>query len=132
MATQLKPFLTDIANAIRTKKGTTAQINAQNFASEIASIETGGGLVGYSGTIKRNASIDICYVIYNDGTMTSLDLSSTTTASVQNAIGVLIYASGDGIETFSSGATLIVSFGYNNGKLIKFTSDNFSVVIEYF
>ena len=41
--TQLAPFLTNIANAIRTKKGTTEPINAQNFATEIASIETGGG-----------------------------------------------------------------------------------------
>lgn len=39
----LKDFLTDVANAIRTKKGTTALINPQNFSSEIASIESGGG-----------------------------------------------------------------------------------------
>lgn len=43
MATQLRPFLTEIANAIRTKKGTSGVINAQNFASEIASIPSGGG-----------------------------------------------------------------------------------------
>lgn len=36
----MSDFLTNIANAIRTKKGTTAPINAQDFASEIASIET--------------------------------------------------------------------------------------------
>ena len=36
----LSDFLTDIANSIRTKKGTTGTINAQNFSSEIASIET--------------------------------------------------------------------------------------------
>lgn len=39
----LKDFLTGVANAIRTKKGTTALINPQDFESEIASIETGGG-----------------------------------------------------------------------------------------
>lgn len=39
----LDDFLKDIANTIREKKGTNAPINAQNFASEIASIETGGG-----------------------------------------------------------------------------------------
>ena len=38
--TTLNSLLTAIANAIRNKKGTTAQINAQNFPSEIASIET--------------------------------------------------------------------------------------------
>lgn len=39
----LTDFLTDVANAIRTKKGTTALINPQDFSSEIASIESGGG-----------------------------------------------------------------------------------------
>lgn len=39
----LTDFLTDIADAIRTKKGTSDPINAQNFASEIESITTGGG-----------------------------------------------------------------------------------------
>ena len=38
----LTDFLTDIANAIRAKKGTTVKINPQDFSSEIASIETGG------------------------------------------------------------------------------------------
>lgn len=37
----LTDFLTDVANAIRTKKGTTGTINPQNFSSEIASISTG-------------------------------------------------------------------------------------------
>ena len=39
----LGDFLTDIADAIRAKKGISGSINAQNFASEIASISTGGG-----------------------------------------------------------------------------------------
>lgn len=37
----LTDFLTDVADAIRTKKGTTGTINPQNFSSEIASISTG-------------------------------------------------------------------------------------------
>lgn len=40
----LKDFLTDVANAIRNKKGVTALINPQDFSSEIASIESGGGV----------------------------------------------------------------------------------------
>lgn len=36
----LTDFLTDIANALRTKKGTTEKINPQDFSSEIASIPT--------------------------------------------------------------------------------------------
>ena len=39
----LTDFLTDVANAIRSKKGTTDLINPQDFSAEIASIETGGG-----------------------------------------------------------------------------------------
>lgn len=39
----LTDFLTDVANAIREKKGTTELINPQNFSDEIASIESGGG-----------------------------------------------------------------------------------------
>ena len=38
----LTDFLTDIANAIRQKKGTNALINPQNFSSEIANISGGG------------------------------------------------------------------------------------------
>ena len=39
----LKDYLTDLADAIREKKGTSGPINPQDFASEIASIETSGG-----------------------------------------------------------------------------------------
>jgi hypothetical protein len=38
----LTDLLTDIADAIRAKKGTTNKINPQNFSSEIASISTSG------------------------------------------------------------------------------------------
>ena len=39
----LHDFLTDIADAVREKKGTSEKINAQNLSSEIRSIESGGG-----------------------------------------------------------------------------------------
>ena len=38
----LSTYLTGIADAIREKKGTSEPINAQNFATEIKGIETGG------------------------------------------------------------------------------------------
>lgn len=38
----LKDFLSDVADAIRGKKGTTDAINPQDFSSEIASIQSGG------------------------------------------------------------------------------------------
>lgn len=41
----LTDFLTDLADAIREKKGITEAINPQDFSGEIASIESGGGAV---------------------------------------------------------------------------------------
>ena len=64
----LTDFLTDVANAIRDKKGTTDPINPQNFSDEIASIESGGGtslinisltLDGATNTITKGATITI-------------------------------------------------------------------------
>ena len=54
----LSDFLTDVANSIRTKKGTTGTINAQNFSSEIASIETGITPTG-SIDITSNGTVDV-------------------------------------------------------------------------
>jgi len=53
----LKDFLTDVANAIREKKGTTDLINPQDFAAEIASIQSGGGNA-ITSTIIIDQSID--------------------------------------------------------------------------
>jgi hypothetical protein len=61
----LGDFLTDIANAIREKKGTSGSINAQNFASEIASIEGGGGSGGTSVAVSKS---DVNFYDY-DGTL---------------------------------------------------------------
>lgn len=39
----LTDFLTDVADAIRGKKGTSELINPQNFSNEITNLPTGGG-----------------------------------------------------------------------------------------
>lgn len=53
----LKSYLTTIADAIREKKGTTELIPASNFASEILSIQGGGSLnVTYSLTPPTDTS----------------------------------------------------------------------------
>ena len=62
----LTDFLTDVANAIRAKKGTTAKINPQDFSSEIASISTGGG--GGGGTSVAVSKSDVNFYDY-DGTL---------------------------------------------------------------
>lgn len=56
----LNHFLTDVADAIRNKKGTSGQILAKNFDSEIASISGGGGITP-SGTknITENGLVDV-------------------------------------------------------------------------
>lgn len=51
----LQDFLTDVADAIREKKGTTALINPQDFAAEIASIETGEGGGESGGSVAAGA-----------------------------------------------------------------------------
>ena len=38
----LQDFLTDVANSIRTKTGTTELINAQDFSAKILNISSGG------------------------------------------------------------------------------------------
>lgn len=57
----LKDFLTDVAGAIREKKGTTALINPQDFSTEILSIETGGG-----GATRPSADYnDVVFIDYD-------------------------------------------------------------------
>ena len=65
----LTDYLKTIADAIRSKKGTTEPINAQNFASEIASISGGGGgayiatIGGYTGTaVPESGLVDKVYI----------------------------------------------------------------------
>ena len=52
----LTDFLTGVANAIRTKKGTTAKINPQNFETEIGSITTSKPEQEKTITITTNGS----------------------------------------------------------------------------
>ena len=66
----LQDFLTDIANAIRTKTQTTEPINAQNFSTEILNIQTGGG----GNTLKNllDATKKVAY-LFNNYKGTSVD-----------------------------------------------------------
>lgn len=65
----LQDFLTDIANAIRTKTGATQPINAQNFSTEILNISTGGG-----NTLKNLLdATKSCYYLFRNYKGTSID-----------------------------------------------------------
>ena len=65
-ADNLTDFLTDVADAIRAKKGTSAKISPQDFSSEIASIEgvAGGGTVEKTDIMPK----DVTFYDY-DGTV---------------------------------------------------------------
>ena len=100
--TTLNSLLKAIANAIRSKKGTTAQINAQNFPSEIASISTSSTIVEKfykavnqtsSGqyatvTIPEDYDVVIVSVYYQDG----YDDSGATYDSKSNFHGFTYYS----------------------------------------
>lgn len=94
----LADFLADIANAIRAKKGTSDAINAQDFASEIASIESGGG--GASDTdidglltnslthLSSNATSLRAYALRGLSKLTSVDLPNVKSVGDNGFYGV--------------------------------------------
>lgn len=100
--TNLTAFLTGIANALRTKKGTTGLINPQDFESEIASIQTGSTITLQTKTATPTkgtqtimpdtnygglSSVTIHpipdeYITTNDATATASDIKKDKTAYV--------------------------------------------------
>ena len=90
----LQDFLTDVANSIRTKTGTTDPINAQDFSDKILSIQTGGGEDRLKKLLDTTKS---CYSLFFAYQGTSVDdliqysdtENVTTTASMFSGCGVL-------------------------------------------
>lgn len=111
---ELDPFLTKIANAIRTKKGTTGLIKATNFASEIESIESGGGLVGYSPNVNYMYASEFYGGILADGTYTE------TLSADNKYIYVLMLTAGHGYD----GEYFEYVFEKNPVTLLKPTAEN--------
>ena len=82
----LGDYLSDIADAIRTKKGATEPINAQDFAGEIASIEGCGGYTIdeiASASLEGDFSFSVtgikAYSFYNNSGITSVSAPDVTT-----------------------------------------------------
>lgn len=85
--TTLNSLLTAIADAIRSKKGTTAQINAQNFPSEIASIETSvkSQTVTKTVTLAKYARQQVTFTFSNLKEV--VGVSNITKTATSNAYG---------------------------------------------
>ena len=99
--TNLTDFLTDVADAIRTKKGTSETIQASDFDTEIENLPSGGGgldwsAIGYNGTpqvikdgydyaveIKNNwvPNSDLSNKFYNDLNLKIMPLVDTSIAT---------------------------------------------------
>ena len=137
----LTDFLTDVANAIRTKKGTTGTINPQDFSSEIASISTGvdtsdgniepttvlKGYKGYAKGVAVNGAIETydgtvedVVVVYTDClTFTGEDGEFTLKATNKTWDGTLQWSTDHITWTTLSGTETIQSVGkklYLRGK----------------
>ena len=87
----LTEFLKSIADAIRAKKGTTETINAQDFATEIANLPSGGGsdelfkaVMERSATEFKSGSITKVgpYIFYGYTTLKSIDFPNMTSIGV--------------------------------------------------
>ena len=85
--TTLNSLLTAIAEAIRNKKETTAQINAQNFPSEIASIETSvkSQTVTKTVTLAKYARQQVTFTFSNLKEV--VGVSNITKTATSNAYG---------------------------------------------
>ena len=114
----LQDFLTDVANAIRTKTQTTEPINAQDFSAKILNIQTGGG----GNTLKNLLdATHSCYYLFNSYKGTSIDdlIQPNDTENVTNMGSMFSYC--DNITTIpqlnTSKVTAIDGIFYNCASL---------------
>ena len=100
----LTEFLTGVANAIRTKKGTTASINPQNFESEIASIETAKPTLNAPSISLNNSTLTITNPASNGNFVTSYTLyngSTEITTTADKTINLSTYITTAGTYTLT-------------------------------
>lgn len=81
----LADYLADIADAIRTKKGTTEPINAQDFATEIASIESGGDTSVEDSIVTRKITSYVNDRVTSIGNQAFMNATSLKSISFPNA-----------------------------------------------
>lgn len=109
-ANNLTDFLTDVAQAIRNKKGTTAKINPQNFSSEIASISGGGALQSKTVTPqKTTVTVTPDSGYYGLSSVTVNGDSSLLADNIKS--GVSIFGV---LGTYSGGTTIRINSPFND------------------
>lgn len=126
----LTEFLKGIADAIRAKKGTTASINAQDFATEILNLPSGGSGGGETctGTIKGNGPMGTEGVLYyTDGSSTSQEIADVGTISVVK--NSFIVANGKGMTPSFSGSGISVLYDSLRMIGVWFVTGDFTIKI---
>lgn len=109
MADDLRTFCSGIADAIRTKKGTSDTINAQKFAEEILSIEGGGS--GDGAVIEYDAPGT---VVPNTGTIEKVYVNTDLSESeVEALLSQLTYDSGGMCGVVGTGTIELMCLGMN-------------------
>ena len=109
----LTSLFTDIANAIRAKKGTSADIVADNFPSEIASIPTGG--ITPTGNINITDTNVTDVTNYATATIVDADLVASNIKKNVNILGV--------VGSFEGGGSLPSSISKIDGGSFTVASD---------
>lgn len=112
----IQDFLTDVADAIREKKGTTDLINPQDFSNEIASIEVGGGGIHIGST--EPSDDDSIWIDLNEETPPSINEIAKGIADVAVE------------ETTSKSLEYINEQNYQNEEQVRDIVDDTIVKVE--
>ena len=113
----LSNFLTDVANSIRNKKGTTEEIPAANFDTEIASIETGVDTSDATATVDDILNTGTAYIATGKvtGGIIATVTSSGSPEEVETNKQFIIKDSEGNILTENSYGCHLLDYDYNNG-----------------
>ena len=121
----LQDFLTDVANSIRTKTGTTDPINAQDFSDKILSISGGGG-----GTTVKNlldATKSTMYLFYNyQGTSVDNLIQYSDTENVENMSRTFYNAKVVRVPELNTNKVKDFSYAFSLSSISEFPNWNFS------
>ena len=120
----LGDFLTDIANSIRTKTGTTEPINAQDFSTKILQIPSGG-----ENTLKKllDATKNANYLFYEyQGTSVDSLIQYNDTEKVESISRTFYSAKVVKVPDLNTGKVKDFSYAFARSSISEFPNWNFS------